>query len=164
MQLGSVKFLRVISSPFSWCGTVTSFRTMKNYLQSSGVILLKESRMVLLDLFQFSLLDPLNPVQRQDTCVIPWWLIVRKILIMLMDGLNSRLWVLLRCVFFFFFFVLSLWQWLAVGPSCLLEVVLHPQVRKGGAYGSQTAIKWYLHQRKKKNQTKENNGTEQYLL
>ncbi len=39
MQLGSVKFLRVIIFPV---GTVTSFRTMKNYLQSSGVILLKD--------------------------------------------------------------------------------------------------------------------------
>ncbi len=50
MQLGSVKFLRVIISSGWNCNflvrggshLLTSFRTMKDYLQSSGVILLKD--------------------------------------------------------------------------------------------------------------------------
>ncbi len=50
MQLGSVKFLRVIISSGWNCHflvrggspLLTSFRNMKNYLQSSGVILLKD--------------------------------------------------------------------------------------------------------------------------
>ncbi len=50
MQLGSVKFLRVIISSGWNCHflvrggrhLLTSFRNLKNYLQSSGVILLKD--------------------------------------------------------------------------------------------------------------------------
>ncbi len=50
MQLGSVKFLRVIIFSGWNCDflvrggshLLTSFRNMKNYLQSSGVILLKD--------------------------------------------------------------------------------------------------------------------------
>ncbi len=74
----------------------------------------------------------------------------------------------LRCVFllfFFFFFLFSFLcdSWLGNGSSCLLEVVDLSAGEKGGAYGSQDSHQMVSAQRKKETQTRENNGTEQYL-
>ncbi len=71
MQLGSVKFLRVIifsgwNCHFLVRGGSTSFRTMKNYLQSSGVILLKDQE-CLVGFCSSSVLDPLTRCSIQDT-------------------------------------------------------------------------------------------------
>ncbi len=74
----------------------------------------------------------------------------------------------LRCVFFFssFFFLFSFLcdSWLGNGSSCFLEVVALSAGEKGGAYGSQDSHQMVSAQRKKETQTRENNGTEQYLL
>ncbi len=74
----------------------------------------------------------------------------------------------LRCVFLlFFFFFLSLSCVIvgsAMGLVCLLEVVASSAGEKGGAYGSQDSHQVVSAQRKKETQTRENNGTEQYLL
>ncbi len=67
----------------------------------------------------------------------------------------------LRCVFFFSFLCDSR---LGNGSSCLLEVVALSAGEKGGAYGSQDSHQVVSAQRKKETQTRENNGTEQYLL
>ncbi len=68
----------------------------------------------------------------------------------------------LRCVFFFFFFLLS-FLFLGNGSSCFLEVVASSAGEKGGAYGSQDSHQVVSAQRKKETQTRETNGTEQYL-
>ncbi len=76
----------------------------------------------------------------------------------------------LRCVFYFiFFFLLFIFSflcdsWLGNGSSCFLEVVASSAGEKGGAYGSQDSHQMVSAQRKKETQTRENNGTEQYLL
>ncbi len=78
----------------------------------------------------------------------------------------------LRCVFFslffffFFFFLFSFLcnSWLGNGSSCFLEVVASSAGEKGGAYGSQDSHQVVSAQRNKETQTRENNGTEQYLL
>ncbi len=73
----------------------------------------------------------------------------------------------LHCVFFFFFFFLFSFlcdSWLGNGSSCLLEVVASSAGEKGGAYGSQDSHQVVSAQRKKETQTRETNGTEQYLL
>ncbi len=74
----------------------------------------------------------------------------------------------LRCVFiyFIFFFLFSFLcdSWLGNGSSCLLEVVALSAGEKGGAYGSQDSHQVVSAQRKKETQTRETNGTEQYLL
>ncbi len=74
----------------------------------------------------------------------------------------------LRCVyiFFSFFFLFSFLcdSWLGNGSSCFLEVVALSAGEKGGAYGSQDSHQMVFAQRKKETQTRENNGTEQYLL
>ncbi len=54
-------------------------------------------------------------------------------------------------------------SWLGNGSSCLLEVVVSSAGEKGGAYGSQDSHQVVSAQRKKETQTRENNGTEQYL-
>ncbi len=64
------------------------------------------------------------------------------------------------CIFFFFFLCDS---WLGDGSSCFLEVVALSAGEKGGAYGSQDSHQMVSAQRKKETQTRENNGTEQYL-
>ncbi len=73
----------------------------------------------------------------------------------------------LRCVFFFssFFFLFSFLcdSWLGNGSSYFLEVVASSAGEKGGAYGSQDSHQMVSAQRKKETQTRENNGTEQYL-
>ncbi len=73
----------------------------------------------------------------------------------------------LRCVFlfFFFFFLFSFLcdSWLGNGSSYFLEVVVSAAGEKGGAYGSQDSHQMVSAQRKKETQTRENNGTEQYL-
>ncbi len=51
----------------------------------------------------------------------------------------------------------------AMGSSCFLEVVASSAGEKGGAYGSQDSHKVVSTQRKKETQTRETNGTEQYL-
>ncbi len=65
----------------------------------------------------------------------------------------------LRCVFFSFFCSVFCDSWLGSGSSCLLEVVASSAGEKGGAYGSQDSHQVVSAQRKKKNKTKENNGT-----
>ncbi len=65
----------------------------------------------------------------------------------------------LRCVFFFSFLCDSR---LDNGSSCLLEVVVSSAGEKG-AYGSQDSHQVVSAQRKKETQTRETNGTEQYL-
>ncbi len=75
----------------------------------------------------------------------------------------------LRCIFlfiFFFFFLFSFLcdSWLGNGSSCLLEVVASSAGEKGGAYESQDSHQVVSAQRKKETQTRETNGTEQYLL
>ncbi len=73
----------------------------------------------------------------------------------------------LRCVFLFFFFFLLFSflcdSWLGNGSSYFLEVVVSAAGEKGGAYGSQDSHQMVSAQRKKETQTRENNGTEQYL-
>ncbi len=73
----------------------------------------------------------------------------------------------LRCVFFFssFFFLFSFLcdNWLGNGSSCFLEAVASSAGEKGGTYGSQDSHQMVSAQRKKETQTRENNGTEQYL-
>ncbi len=72
----------------------------------------------------------------------------------------------LRCVFLFFFFFLFSFlcdSWLGNGSSCFLEVAASSAGEKGGAYGSQDSHQMVSAQRKKETQTRENNGTEQYL-
>ncbi len=49
------------------------------------------------------------------------------------------------------------------GSGCVLEVVALSAGEKGGAYGSQDSHQMLSAQRKKETQTRENNGTEQYL-
>ncbi len=49
------------------------------------------------------------------------------------------------------------------GSDCFLEVVASSAGEKGGAYGSQDSHQMVSAQRKKETQTRENNGTEQYL-
>ncbi len=73
----------------------------------------------------------------------------------------------LRCVFFssfFFLFSFLCDSWLGNGSSCFLEVVASSAGEKGGAYGSQDSHQVVSAQRKKETQTRETNGTEQYLL
>ncbi len=72
----------------------------------------------------------------------------------------------LRCVFLFFFFLFSILcdSWLGNGSSCFLEVAASSAGEKGGAYGSQDSHQMVSAQRKKETQTRETNGTEQYLL
>ncbi len=142
MQLGSVKFLRVIISSGWNCHflvrggrhLLTSFRNMKNYLQSSGVILLKDQ--------EYGNLDHV-------------------------DGwLKCRMWVSALCIFFpsfFFLFSFLCDSWLGNGSSCFLEVVALSAGEKGGAYGSQDSHQVVSAQRKTETQTRETNGTEQYL-
>ncbi len=55
-------------------------------------------------------------------------------------------------------------SWLGNGSSCFLEVAASSAGEKGGAYGSQDSYQMVSAQRKKETQTRENNGTEQYLL
>ncbi len=141
MQLGSVKILRVIVSSGWNCHFLVrggshllkSFRNMKNYLQSSGVILLKDQ--------EYRNLDHV-------------------------DGWLKFPYVSLCVVYFFFFFLFSFLcdSWLCNGSSCFLEVVALSAGEKGGAYGSQDSHQMVSAQRKKETQTRENNGTEQYLL
>ncbi len=72
----------------------------------------------------------------------------------------------LRCVFLFFFFFLFSFlcdSWLGNGSSCFLEVAASSAGEKGGAYGSQDSHQMVSAQRKKETQTREDNGTEQYL-
>ncbi len=69
--------------------------------------------------------------------------------------------VSLCVVYFFFFFLCDIW--LGNGSSCFLEVVASSAGEKGGAYGSQDSHQMVSAQRKKETQTRENNGTEQYL-
>ncbi len=72
----------------------------------------------------------------------------------------------LRCVFLFFFFFLFSFlcdSWLGNGSSCFLEVAASSAGEKGSAYGSQDSHQMVSAQRKKETQTRENNGTEQYL-
>ncbi len=74
----------------------------------------------------------------------------------------------LRCVFFLFFCFFFLFSflcdsWLGNGSSCFLEVVALSAGEKGGAYGSQDSHQVVSAQRKKETQTRETNGTEQYL-
>ncbi len=80
-------------------------------------------------------------------------------------------WESLRCVFFYFIFLLLLSffsflcdSWLGNGSSCFLEVVASSAGEKGGAYGSQDSHQVVSAQRNKETQTRETNGTEQYLL
>ncbi len=144
MQLGSVKILRVIIFSGWNCHflvrggrhLLTSFRNMKNYLQSSGVILLTDQ--------EYGNLDHV-------------------------DGWLKFPYVSLCVVYFFFssfFFLFSFLcdSWLGDGSSCFLEVVALSAGEKGGAYGSQDSHQMVSAQRKKETQTRENNGTEQYLL
>ncbi len=93
-------------------------------------------------------------------CVMSMMVNSTKILIMLMDDWSSRMWVSALCIFFFFFLCDS---WLGNGSSCVLEVVALSAGEKGGAYGSQDSHQMVSAQRKKETQTRENNGTEQYL-
>ncbi len=69
------------------------------------------------------------------------------------------------CIFilFFFFFLFLCDSWLGNGSSYFLEVVASSASEKGGAYGSQDSHQMVSAQRKKETQTRENNGTEQYL-
>ncbi len=75
----------------------------------------------------------------------------------------------LRCVFFFSssssssFFSLSCVIVGGNGSSCFLEVAASSAGEKGGAYGSQDSHQVVSAQRKKETQTRETNGTEQYL-
>ncbi len=74
----------------------------------------------------------------------------------------------LRCVFLFFYYYYYYYffffdSWLGNGSSCFLEVVASSAGEKGGAYGSQDSHQMVSAQRKKETQTRENNGTEQYL-
>ncbi len=50
------------------------------------------------------------------------------------------------------------------GSGCFLEVVASSAGEKGGAYGSQDSHQMVSAQREKETQTRETNGTEQYLL
>ncbi len=61
--------------------------------------------------------------------------------------------------FFFFFGLSSVTVGSAVGSSCLLEVVASSAGEKAVHMDLRTAIKWYLHRGRKKQKTKENNGT-----
>ncbi len=63
------------------------------------------------------------------------------------------------CIFILFLLL----SWLGNGSSCFLEVVALSAGEKGGAYGSQDSHQMVSAQRKKETQTRENNGTEQYL-
>ncbi len=68
----------------------------------------------------------------------------------------------------YFFFLLSSFFFLSCvivgnGSGCFLEVVASSAGEKGGAYGSQDSHQMVSAQRKKETQTRENNGTEQYL-
>ncbi len=69
----------------------------------------------------------------------------------------------------YFFFLLSSFFFLSFvivgnGSGCFLEVVASSAGEKGGAYGSQDSHQMVSAQRKKETQTRETNGTEQYLL
>ncbi len=68
------------------------------------------------------------------------------------------------CIFILFFLSFSFLcdSWLGNGSS-FLEVVASSAGEKGGAYGSQDSHQMVSAQRKKETQTRENNGTEQYL-
>ncbi len=74
----------------------------------------------------------------------------------------------LRCVFFFllssFFSLSCVIVGSAMGLFFFLEVVASSAGEKGGAYGSQDSHQVVSAQRKKETQTRETNGTEQYLL
>ncbi len=102
-------------------------------------------------------------------CVMSMMVNSTKILIMLMDDWSSRMWVSALCIlffiFFFFFFLFPFLcdSWLGNGSSCFLEVVASSAGEKGGAYGSQDSHQVVSAQRKKETQTRETNGTEQYL-
>ncbi len=65
------------------------------------------------------------------------------------------------CFFFLFSFLCD--SWLGNGSGCFLEVVALSAGEKGGAYGSQDSHQVVSAQRKKETQTRETNGTEQYL-
>ncbi len=67
------------------------------------------------------------------------------------------------CVVYFYSFSFLCDSRLGNGSSCLLEVVVSSAGEKGGAYGSQDSHQVVSAQRKKETQTRENNGTEQYL-
>ncbi len=98
-------------------------------------------------------------------CVMFMMVNSTKISIMLMDDWSSRMWVSALCIFFllsFLFFFLCE-SWLGNGSSCFLEVVASSAGEKGGAYGSQDSHQMVSAQRRKETQTRENNGTEQYL-
>ncbi len=70
------------------------------------------------------------------------------------------------CVVYFYSFSSSFLcdSWLGNGSSCFLEVVALSAGEKGGAYGSQDSHQMVSAQREKETQTRETNGTEQYLL
>ncbi len=78
--------------------------------------------------------------------------------------LKDRMWVSALCIFFLLssFFFLSC-VIVGNGSGCFLEVVASSAGEKGGAYGSQDSHQMLSAQRKKETQTRENNGTEQYL-
>ncbi len=65
---------------------------------------------------------------------------------------------------FFFLFSFLCDSWLDNGSGCFLEVVASSAGERGGAYGSQDSHQMVSAQRKKETQTRETNGTEQYLL
>ncbi len=70
---------------------------------------------------------------------------------------------------YFFFLLLSSFFFLSCvivgnGSGCFLEVVALSAGEKGGAYGSQDSHQMVSAQREKETQTRETNGTEQYLL
>ncbi len=65
--------------------------------------------------------------------------------------------------FFLLFFSFLCDSWLGNGSSCFLEVAASSAGEKDGAYGSQDSHQMVSAQRKKETQTRENNGTEQYL-
>ncbi len=75
----------------------------------------------------------------------------------------ERSYVSLCVVYFFFSFSFLCDIWLGNGSSCFLEVVASSAGEKGGAYGSQDSHQVVSAQRKKETQTRETNGTEQYL-
>ncbi len=81
----------------------------------------------------------------------------------------ERSYVSLCVVYFFFlssfFFLFSFLcdSWLGNGSGCFLEVVASSAGEKGGAYGSQDSHQVVSAQRKKETQTRETNGTAQYL-
>ncbi len=81
-------------------------------------------------------------------------------------GFAERSYVSLCVVYFFLlssFFFLSC-VIVGNGSGCFLEVVASSAGERGGAYGSQDSHQMVSAQRKKETQTRETNGTEQYLL